>query len=66
MSYSPLSGHKYGVTCIRFSPQGTMLATSSVDGSTVLWSVRVGTGYCISSFDLYLCETWSLDSKRGT
>jgi WD40 repeat protein len=42
MSYSPLIGHKYGVTCIRFSPQGTMLATSSVDGSTILWSVHVG------------------------
>jgi WD40 repeat protein len=42
MSYSPLTGHKYGVTCIRFSPQGTMLATSSVDGSTMLWNVRVG------------------------
>jgi WD40 repeat protein len=42
MSYSPLTGHKYGVTCIRFSPQGTMLATSSIDGSTMLWNVRVG------------------------
>ncbi|KAJ4432103.1 hypothetical protein ANN_20718 [Periplaneta americana] len=42
MAYSPLMGHKYGVTCIRFSPQGTMLATSSVDGSTMLWNVRSG------------------------
>ncbi|GFG40879.1 hypothetical protein Cfor_08909 [Coptotermes formosanus] len=42
MSYSPLTGHKYGVTCIRFSPQGTMLATSSIDGSTMLWNVWSG------------------------
>lgn len=40
--YSPLLGHKYGVTCVRFSPQGTMLASASIDGSTVLWNVQTG------------------------
>ncbi|PSN46100.1 hypothetical protein C0J52_02299 [Blattella germanica] len=43
LPFSPLMGHKYGVTCVRFSPQSTMLATSSVDGSTMLWNVRSGT-----------------------
>ncbi|XP_047103130.1 WD repeat, SAM and U-box domain-containing protein 1-like [Schistocerca piceifrons] len=40
--YSPLLGHKYGVTSVRFSPQGTMLATSSIDGTTALWNVQTG------------------------
>lgn len=43
--YSPLLGHKYGVTCVRFSPQGTMLASASIDGSTVLWNVQVSSLY---------------------
>ena len=33
---------------VRFSPQGTMLATASSDGSTVLWDVL--TGQKLSSF----------------
>lgn len=37
---SPLLVHKYGVTYVRVSPQGAMLATASVDGTTVLWSLR--------------------------
>ncbi|XP_063238136.1 WD repeat, SAM and U-box domain-containing protein 1-like [Bacillus rossius redtenbacheri] len=40
--YSPLAAHKYGVTCVRFSPRGTMLATASIDGCTILWNVRTG------------------------
>lgn len=41
VSFSPIGHHSYGVTDARFSPQGTMLATSSIDGSTVLWNIRV-------------------------
>jgi WD40 repeat protein len=41
VSFSPIGHHSYGVTDARFSPQGTMLATSSIDGSTVLWNNRV-------------------------
>lgn len=37
---SPLLGHKYGVTCVRISPQGSMLATSSIDGTVVLWNLH--------------------------
>ncbi|XP_018329595.1 WD repeat, SAM and U-box domain-containing protein 1 [Agrilus planipennis] len=41
-SYSPLLGHKYSVTCVKLSPQGCMLASSSVDGTTVLWNMHSG------------------------
>uniref|UniRef100_A0A0C9RPS9 WDSUB1_0 protein n=1 Tax=Fopius arisanus TaxID=64838 RepID=A0A0C9RPS9_9HYME len=41
VSYSPLKGHKYGVTCVKVSPQSTMLASASIDGTTVLWNLRV-------------------------
>ncbi|KAK9504366.1 hypothetical protein O3M35_010714 [Rhynocoris fuscipes] len=46
-SYSPLLGHKYSVTCVRFSPLAPMLASASVDGHTLLWNLR--TGQCIHS-----------------
>ncbi|KAF5304695.1 hypothetical protein FQA39_LY09472 [Lamprigera yunnana] len=42
-SYSPLKGHKYGVTCVRVSPQGSMLASTSIDGTAVLWNLHAGT-----------------------
>ncbi|KAF4521892.1 hypothetical protein B566_EDAN008383 [Ephemera danica] len=42
LPFSPVGSHTYGVTDARFSPQGTMLATSSIDGSTVLWNIRTG------------------------
>ncbi|GJQ86807.1 hypothetical protein Trydic_g5595 [Trypoxylus dichotomus] len=41
--FSPLRGHKYGVTCVKVSPQGSMLATASVDGTAVLWNLHSGT-----------------------
>uniref|UniRef100_A0A1L8DNJ1 Putative wd40 domain protein n=1 Tax=Nyssomyia neivai TaxID=330878 RepID=A0A1L8DNJ1_9DIPT len=41
-SFSPLLGHKYGVTCVRMSPQGATLASSSVDGSIILWNINDG------------------------
>ncbi|KAJ8924304.1 hypothetical protein NQ315_007097 [Exocentrus adspersus] len=37
---SPLKAHKYQVTCVRVSPQGSMLASSSVDGTAVLWNLH--------------------------
>ncbi|OXU21700.1 hypothetical protein TSAR_012428 [Trichomalopsis sarcophagae] len=42
-SFSPLLGHKYGVTSVKVSPQLTMLATASIDGTTQLWNLRSGT-----------------------
>ncbi|XP_043686565.1 WD repeat, SAM and U-box domain-containing protein 1-like [Vespula pensylvanica] len=41
--FSPLLGHKYGVTSVKVSPQSTMLASSSIDGTTLLWNLRTGT-----------------------
>ncbi|XP_031788789.1 WD repeat, SAM and U-box domain-containing protein 1 isoform X1 [Nasonia vitripennis] len=42
-SFSPLLGHKYGVTSVKVSPQLTMLASASIDGTTQLWNLRSGT-----------------------
>ncbi|XP_042899841.1 WD repeat, SAM and U-box domain-containing protein 1 [Parasteatoda tepidariorum] len=40
--FSPLLKHTYGVNCVRFSPVGFLLASSSTDGKTILWSVQDG------------------------
>lgn len=42
-SFSPLLGHKYGVTCVRVSPQGCMVASTSIDGTAILWNILSGT-----------------------
>uniref|UniRef100_A0AAY5L6F4 WD repeat, SAM and U-box domain-containing protein 1 n=1 Tax=Esox lucius TaxID=8010 RepID=A0AAY5L6F4_ESOLU len=42
VSYSPLSGHGYGVHCCCFSACGQYLASCSTDGSTVVWSTVTG------------------------
>lgn len=41
-TFSPLAGHRYAITSVRFSPLGTMLASSASDGSTMLWNTRTG------------------------
>lgn len=38
---SPMEGHRYGVNQVEFSPNGELLASCSVDGSTILWDVGV-------------------------
>jgi len=40
-SYSPLTHHKYMVTGVQFDGDATLLATSSLDGSTTLCDVEV-------------------------
>ncbi|XP_048523830.1 WD repeat, SAM and U-box domain-containing protein 1 isoform X3 [Dendroctonus ponderosae] len=37
---SPLRVHKYQVTCVRISPHGSMMASSSVDGTALLWNLH--------------------------
>lgn len=37
---SPLRAHKYQVTCVKISPQGSMMASSSVDGTALLWNLH--------------------------
>uniref|UniRef100_A0A0A9WSG0 WD repeat, SAM and U-box domain-containing protein 1 n=2 Tax=Lygus hesperus TaxID=30085 RepID=A0A0A9WSG0_LYGHE len=46
-AYCPLRGHKYGVTCVRFSPSQPVLASSSIDGHTNVWCLR--SGKCLQS-----------------
>ncbi|XP_017783076.1 PREDICTED: WD repeat, SAM and U-box domain-containing protein 1 isoform X2 [Nicrophorus vespilloides] len=41
-SFSPLRGHKYGVTSVKVSPQGSMVATASIDGTAILWNLHSG------------------------
>lgn len=38
---SPLIGHKYGVNCVRFSPDGNLMASVSTDGYLYLWNCQV-------------------------
>lgn len=42
VSYSPLLGHTYGVNSVNFSPFGSKLASASIDGSSIIWDVKVG------------------------
>jgi WD40 repeat protein len=37
-----LRGHSQRATCVRFSPDGSLLATGSVDGSIILWDASDG------------------------
>lgn len=43
---SPLKHHSYAVNEVRFSPQGTMLATGSTDGSAAIWDLATCTVLC--------------------
>ena len=38
---SPVEGHRFGVNQVEFSPNGELLASCSLDGSTILWDTRV-------------------------
>ncbi|KAM4631175.1 WD repeat, SAM and U-box domain-containing protein 1 [Polymixia lowei] len=42
LSYSPLSGHGYGVHCCCFSACGQFLASCSTDATAVVWSMATG------------------------
>ncbi|KAG5670890.1 hypothetical protein PVAND_001122 [Polypedilum vanderplanki] len=39
---SPFLCHKYSVTKVAFSPKGSVVASSSVDGSVILWDINTG------------------------
>ena len=42
---SPFKHHAYAVNEVRFSPQGTMLATGSTDGTAAIWDLAVNFFY---------------------
>lgn len=42
VSFSPLSGHGYGVHCCCFSPCGSFLLSCSTDGSIMVWGSETG------------------------
>lgn len=43
LNCSPLEGHTYSVNHVEFSNDGTMLASCSLDGGTVIWNPEVST-----------------------
>ena len=64
---SPMEGHRYGVNHVEFSPDGELLASCSLDGSTILWDASVS---CLSqTVDIedtkcvWLCETVVVSSS---
>lgn len=40
-SFSPFDGHSYSVNYVEFSPCGSMLASCSLDGTTIIWDAEV-------------------------
>jgi WD40 repeat protein len=42
---SPMEGHRYGINHVEFSPNGELLASCSLDGSTILWDTGVSCVY---------------------
>lgn len=41
--FGPLDAHTYSVNCVEFSPCGSMLASCSLDGTTLVWNTEVTT-----------------------
>jgi WD40 repeat protein len=58
---SPMEGHRYGVNQVEFSPNGELLASCSLDGSTILWDASVScSSQTVEAEDnncVWLCET---------
>lgn len=66
MPMNILEGHTADVQTVSISPDGTKVATGSVDASVKLWNVETGENYA-SINDLggmVMCTTFSQDSKR--
>nr|VWO96513.1 Guanine nucleotide-binding protein subunit beta-like protein (Cytoplasmic antigenic protein 1) [Ganoderma boninense] len=46
------NGHSKGITCVKFNPDGTLLATGGLDGRVCLWDSETG-----KLQDIYTCDT---------
>ena len=61
----PLLGHPAPVSSVRFSPDGTQLASGSSDGTLLLWDVRNRSSSPIAIPAASLVQlTWSNDGQR--
>lgn len=38
---SPLVGHTYALTAVRFTPSGNLLCSASIDGTCIIWNIEV-------------------------
>lgn len=47
LNCSPLEGHTYSINHVEFSHDGTMLATCSLDGGTIIWNPEVCVIFCV-------------------
>ena len=60
-----LRGHKRGVSCVRFSPDGRLIASSSADATVRIWSAS--TGAHLNTLEGHLAGisalSWGPDSK---
>ncbi len=61
-----LKGHSASVTSVDFSPDGTMLASSSEDGLVKLWNAATGAfvGNLSGHADVVTCVVWSPDGAK--
>lgn len=58
-----LSGHRFGVTDVEWSPDGSQIATTSLDGTVKIWNAITGheisTMEVITSYDVAPSEMWT-------
>ncbi|KMQ94861.1 wd sam and u-box domain-containing protein 1 [Lasius niger] len=66
-SFSPLDAHTYSVNYVEFSPCGSMLASCSLDGTTVVWNTENGSqaksSFVNSGTGIRVCR-WSPDGTK--
>eukprot|EP00961_Rhodomonas_salina_P278551 3763447-Rhodomonas_salina.2 len=60
-------GHNDGVTCVAFSPDGTVLASASRDARVRLWTVCDGQEICLAGHNSAVnCVSWADDVRLAS